>query len=474
MFTPKVVVPFSKSTFRLFRRVSLARPCLTRHHSTKEAFKQLLQRAVIQEVHPPENDKVAELLCTKQCVYCGFDPTADSLHVGNLLAIVLMLHMQRMGHDVIAVIGDSTAQLGDPSGRLTERDKMAEDVIEKNVAGLRYNLETVFANHAAHFWKPSKPNKTLSPLRIVRNSEWYLGHDVVGFLGTVGRNFRLGKMMSRTSVQQRLNSSEGISLAEFSYQVFQAYDWLHLYDNYKCRFQIGGGDQLGNIDSGHDLIKKTRSDVAYGLLVPLITAESGDKYGKSSGNAVWLDPRKTSPYDFYQFFLRLKDAEAVQLLKLFLFADLRELDALIEAQMRTPEKRVAQKRLAEDLTLLVHGEKGLELAKRASAVLFGGDAAAEALQHLKEEELHLIFGDAGFATLASEAGTTILDMAMKARLFPTINDAVRIITAGGLYINQCRVSTPDHVIVPGVHVLPSNYTLARVGKKNYYLIKWLV
>lgn len=474
MLSLKLFVPLSKSTLRLLRRSSLPRPCPTRNHSTKEAFKQLLQRAVIQEVHPPENEKVAELLTTKQCVYCGFDPTADSLHIGNLLAIVLMLHMQRMGHDIIAVIGDSTAQVGDPSGRLTERDKMAEDVIEKNVAGLCHNLETVFANHAAHFWKPSKPNKTLSPLRIVRNSDWYLGHDVIGFLGTIGRNFRLGKMMSRTSVQQRLNSSEGISLAEFSYQVFQAYDWLHLYDKYKCRFQIGGGDQLGNIDSGHDFIKRMRSDVAYGLLVPLVTSETGDKYGKSSGNAVWLDPRKTSPYDFYQFFLRLKDSEAVQFLKLFLFADMRELDALIETQMRTPEKRVAQKRLAEDLTLLVHGEKGLELAKRASAVLFGGTAATEALQRLKEEELHLIFGDASFATLASEAGTTILDMAMKARLFPTMSDAIRIITAGGLYINQCRVSTPDHVIVPGVHVLPNNYTLARVGKKNYYLIKWLV
>ncbi|KAL3236871.1 hypothetical protein MRX96_022126 [Rhipicephalus microplus] len=174
------------------------------------------------------------------------------------------------------------------------------------------------------------------------------------------------------------------------------------------------------------------------LLVPLITAESGDKYGKSSGNAVWLDPRKTSPYDFYQFFLRLKDAEAVQLLKLFLFADLRQLDSLIEAQMRTPEKRVAQKRPC----------------RRSHATCSRGE---------------------GFrAGETCQCGLTILDMAMKARLFPTINDAVRIITAGGLYINQCRVSTPDHVIVPGVHVLPSNYTLARVGKKNYYLIKWLV
>ncbi|XP_077490114.1 tyrosine--tRNA ligase, mitochondrial [Amblyomma americanum] len=472
MFSTKLLVSFLK-TSRFLRR-SLLPAYRLRNYSSKQAFKQLLQRAVIQEVFPPENEKVADLLASKQCVYCGFDPTADSLHVGNLLAIMLMLHMQRMGHDVIAVIGDSTAQIGDPSGRLTERDKMAEDVIEKNVAGLRYNLETVFENHAAHFWKPSKPGKTLSPLRIVRNSDWYLGHDVIGFLGTIGRNFRLGKMMTRTSVQQRLNSSEGISFAEFSYQVFQAYDWLHLYDQYKCRFQIGGGDQLGNIDSGHDLIRRTRSDVAYGILVPLVTAETGDKYGKSAGNAVWLDPRKTSPYEFYQFFLRLKDAEAVQFAKLFLFADQHELDNIIETQMRTPEKRAAQKRLAEDLTLLVHGERGLELAKRASAVLFGGTSANEALQRLREEELHLIFGDAAFVELQPEAGTTILDMAMKARLFPTTEDAVRIITAGGLYINQSRVSAPSHAIVPGVHVLPSNYTLARVGKKNYCLIKWRV
>lgn len=281
-------------------------------------------------------------------------------------------------------------------------------------------------------------------------------------------------MMSRTSVQQRLNSAEGLSFAEFSYQVFQAYDWLHLYDQHQCRFQIGGADQLGNIDSGHDLIRRTRSDVGYGILAPLVTAETGDKYGKTAGNAVWLDPRKTSPYEFYQFFLRLSDVEAVKFLKLFVFAEQPELDQLIETQMRTPEKRTAQKRLAEDLTLLVHGERGLSLARRASAVLFGGATAGEALQRLGEEELHLIFGDASFVQLAPEAGTTILDMAMKARLFPTTDDAKRIIAAGGLYINQSRVSTPSHVVVPGVHVLPNNYTLARVGKKNYCLIKWLV
>ncbi|CAN7939358.1 unnamed protein product, partial [Ixodes hexagonus] len=433
---------------------------------SKEAFRQLLQRGAIQEIFPPENDEVGKLFSSKQCIYCGFDPTADSLHVGNLLTIVLMIHMQRMGHDVIAVIGDSTAQIGDPSGRLTERDKMEDDVIERNVTGIRDNLEIIFGHHEEHFWKgdASKPSVTLSPLRIVRNSDWYNGQGVIPFLGTVGRHFRLGKMMSRTSVQQRLNTGEGISFTEFSYQMFQSYDWLYLYDKYKCRFQIGGGDQLGNIDSGHDLLRRTRTQTAYGILVPLITAETGDKYGKSAGNAVWLNPKKTSPYELYQFFMRLPDTEAVKFLRLFTFAEQTELDDLIEAQMKSPEKRVAQKRLARDMTLLVHGGRGLSLAQDATEILFGGLRADETLHRLDEEELRLIFGDAGFVRLAPEPGTTVLDMAMRARMFSREEDAVRIISAGGFYINQHRVSAPGNVIVPGIHVLPNNVTLARVGE----------
>ncbi|KAM7296034.1 tyrosine--tRNA ligase, mitochondrial [Ixodes scapularis] len=472
MFRLKLLIPIAKVT-RLLQIEARSRVRFQAY--SKEAFRQLLQRGVIQEVFPPENDEVGKLFSSKQCVYCGFDPTSDSLHVGNLLAIVLMIHMQRMGHDVIAVIGDSTAQIGDPSGRLTERDKMADDTIERNVAGIRDNLETIFINHEEHFWKDgaSKPSGELGLLRIVRNSDWYNGQGVIPFLGTVGRHFRLGKMMCRTSVQQRIRSGEGISFTEFSYQMFQSYDWLYLYDKYKCRFQIGGGDQLGNIDSGHDLLRRTRTQTAYGILVPLITAETGDKYGKSAGNAVWLNPRKTSPYELYQFFMRLTDTEAVKFLRLFTFAEQTELDNLIEAQMKSPEKRVAQKRLARDVTLLVHGERGLSLAQNATEILFGGSRADETLHRLDEEELRLIFGDAGFVQLVPEPGTTVLDMAMKARLFPSKEDAVRIISAGGFYINQHRVNAPSHVIVPGVHVLPNKITLARVGKKNYYLIKWI-
>ncbi|XP_064478425.1 tyrosine--tRNA ligase, mitochondrial-like [Ornithodoros turicata] len=437
---------------------------------SKDAFKQLLQRGVIQEVMPPDNEEVLNLFASKQCIYCGFDPTADSLHVGNLLAIVLMLHMQRMGHEVVAVIGDCTAQIGDPSGRLTERDQMEQKIIEKNVAGLRDNLEAVFKHHEQHFWKREHQ---LIPLRIVKNSEWYNGQSVVPFIGAVGRHFRLGKMMTRTSVQQRLNSGEGISFAEFSYQMFQSFDWLYLYDKYNCRFQIGGGDQLGNIDSGHDFVKRTRTKDVYGILTPLVTAETGDKYGKSAGNAVWLNAEKTTPYDFYQFFFRLSDKEAIKFVKLFTFTTQKELDGIIEKQMSEPEKRAAQKLLARDMTLLVHGDSGLSLAKNASEVLFGSKPE-EALQTLEEQDLRLIFGKASYAQLAMEPGTTVLDMAMEAKLFPTKEDALRIIDAGGLYINQRRVSAPSHVLVPGVHVLPNKMTLARVGKKNYCLIKWLM
>ncbi|KAG0417673.1 hypothetical protein HPB47_005436, partial [Ixodes persulcatus] len=393
-------------------------------------------------LHASFSDEVGKLFSSKQCVYCGFDPTSDSLHVGNLLAIVLMIHMQRMGHDVIAVIGDSTAQIGDPSGRLTERDKMADDAIERNVAGIRDNLETIFINHEEHFWKDdtSKPTGELGLLRV----------------------------------QQRIRSGEGISFTEFSYQMFQSYDWLYLHDKYKCRFQVRAETtSRGRRDRREQSLRRPRKNgeafVCYGILVPLITAETGDKYGKSAGNAVWLNPRKTSPYELYQtptivaVFMRLTDTEAVKFLRLFTFAEQTELDNLIEAQMKSPERRVAQKRLAQDITLLVHGERGLSLAQNATEILFGGSRADETLHRLDEEELRLIFGDAGFVQLAPDPGTTVLDMAMKARLFPSEEDAVRIISAGGFYINQHRVNAPSHVIVPGVHVLPNNLTLARVA-----------
>lgn len=262
-----------------------------------------------------------------------------------------------------------------------------------------------------------------------------------------------------------------MSFTEFTYQALQAYDWLYLYDNYECTIQIGGSDQMGNLVSGHDLISKVHDKRVTGLTVPLITTEAGNKFGKTAGNAVWLNSNKTSPFDFYQFFIRTKDSEVEKYLKLFTFYPVKDIDKIMEAHWVKPEKRHAQKKLAEKITLLVHGQSGLESAHRTTDALYGGKP--EALAEMTPEELETIFKSAASTSLVLSPGTSILKMAMDAGCFRDESDARRIISAGGLYVNLSRVNNPDLVLIPGAHILPNGITLLRVGKKNYYLIKWL-
>lgn len=278
-------------------------------------------------------------------------------------------------------------------------------------------------------------------------------------------------MLNKTSVQSRLQSEQGLSFTEFTYQIFQAYDWLHLLQNYDCRFQIGGSDQMGNIMSGHELISRTSKKEVFGLTLPLITNEEGDKFGKSAGNAIWLDKNKTSEFVFYQFFVRLSDAETENLLKLLTFIPIFEVEDMIEKHRRNPELREAQKKLAHNLTLLVHGEEGLKKALVVSDALYSGDV--HALGELKPQEVPQLFSGASYAELRMEPGTTMIKAAMQVKCFPTEMDALRIITAGGFYINQKRSTNPSEMLTPDIHILPNGISLFRVGKKNYYIVKWL-
>ncbi|KAM7397030.1 hypothetical protein PAMP_020029 [Pampus punctatissimus] len=324
----------------------------------------LNKRGVLKDSFPENaaQDHLPQLLQSgAQTVYCGFDPTADSLHVGNLLAIIGLLHFRSAGHHVLAVLGGATAQIGDPSGKTTEREPLSADAAEANTRRIRESIQTIFSNHELHFHDRSRK---LGTVTVLNNLSWYKDWGVVGFLSEAGRYFRMGTMLSRHSVQSRLKSEDGMSLTEFTYQVFQAYDFHHLNQIYGCKIQLGGTDQLGNLMSGHEFIRKVSGEEVYGLTIPLVTSSVGDKLGKTAGNAVWLNRDKTSPFELYQFFLRQPDASVEEYLRLFTFLPLAEVERLMEQQREDPGKRLAHKRLAAEVTKLVHGKEGLESAKR--------------------------------------------------------------------------------------------------------------
>ncbi|CAH2002063.1 unnamed protein product [Acanthoscelides obtectus] len=441
---------------------------LHRYYSNRNILK-LKERGMFQDIFPEAAaNTVTDLMnSSPKTVYGGFDPTADSLHVGNLLVLVNLLHWQRGGHKAIALVGGATAKIGDPSGKNTEREEMATNIIDCNIEGLYSNIKQIFENHEKYIWKDKDKLKSV---KIVNNDEWYSQIKAVDLIGGIGRHLRMGTLLSRTSVQSRLQSPTGMSYTEFSYQLFQAYDWLHLYRAHNCIFQVGGNDQMGNIMSGHELISRVCDKPVYGLTVPLITSEMGNKFGKTAGNAVWLSPEKTSPFTFYQFWMRQPDSEVEKLLKLFTFDPMGAISDLMRRHREEPELRIPQRRLAEQVTLLVHGEKGLKIAQRASDALYEG--SVEAIGQMKSNEMIHLFSGATVIEMLPEAGQTILDIAMKAGCFATKSDAIRIITAGGFYINQQRTNNPNEVFNFNIHRLSNNISLIRVGKKNYYIIKW--
>lgn len=407
----------------------------------------------------------------QQSIYAGFDPTADSLHVGNLLVIMGLIHCQRAGHRPIALVGGATGLIGDPSGRKTERNQLGETVIETNLKAIEQQLRRVFENHENCLWDSKKQKLPLAPLIIVNNADWYADLQLIDFVANMGRHFRMGSMLSRSSVQSRLESEDGMSFTEFTYQIFQAYDWLHLLRRHNCCFQMGGSDQTGNLMTGHELISRVeRKREVFGLTLPLVTTEEGDKFGKSVGNAVWLDGNKTSPFALYQFFLRMPDSEVEKLLKLFTFIPLPQVEQLMREHTKEPEKRKAQTLLAEDVTLLVHGESGLKQAERVTNALYKGNV--EGLAELNLSEIQQTFQGATMVNLLTEPGMSILELAMKAKCFPTETDAVRIINAGGFYVNQKRVQNIAEVLTTGVHILRNGISLLRVGKRNFYIVRW--
>ncbi|XP_029455896.1 tyrosine--tRNA ligase, mitochondrial [Rhinatrema bivittatum] len=464
----------SRLGFRQLAR-ALGRPVLSpaRHESrSRDLLTALSERGLIQDVFPSERGvgslQLPELLQGgAQTVYCGFDPTADSLHVGHLPALLALLRFQRAGNHAIALIGGATARIGDPSGRALEREPLPPQQLATNVRALRESLYRICNNQDLLDGEACGGGS----LTVLDNAAWYGERAVVEFLATVGHYFRMGPLLSRQSVRSRLQSPEGMSLSEFVYQVFQAYDFYYLHQRYDCKIQLGGSDQLGNIATGYEFIQRVTGQAVFGITLPLITSTAGDKLGKSAGNAVWLNREKTSPFEFYQFFVRQQDSCVERFLKIFTFLPLPEIKHIMDMHSKEPEKRGPQKRLAAEVTKFVHGREGLESAKRCTNALY--QSSVDALEAMCDQELQEIFREAPFMELMLEPGTTVLDVCHKASAIPDGARGFAMITDGGVSINHHKVKNPHEVLVLGQHILKNGLSLLKIGKKNLYVIKWL-
>jgi len=427
---------------------------------------------MLEDVFPKESvHSLVSVLQASQptTVYAGFDPTAPSLHVGNLLVLTSLLHFHRAGHQVVILLGGATARIGDPSGKNSEREELGDAVIDNNLLGIRENIERVFRNHEQLFW--SEGRGELKDIVIVDNSDWYRKMNIIDFLASVGRNLRMGRMLGRTSVKSRVESEAGLSLTEFTYQAFQAYDWLHLLRGRNCRLQLGGKDQLGNIVAGQEMISKSGEErEVWGVTVPLIVNEEGSKFGKSAGAPVWLSPALTSPFSLYQFLLRLADSQMENMLSYFTFLSDAQLEEELESHRSQPELRAAQSCLARQVTLLVHGQEGLDMALKTTNILYHQDL--QTLASLSLDQARDIFNGAPFLQRLFSPGLSVLDLANKVGCFRTERDALRIIRAGGFSINMVKVQNTEEVLTHGKHIMANGLTLIRVGKKNYYIVEW--
>lgn len=413
----------------------------------------LRERGLFEDVTSPTARDALASPCT---VYAGFDPSSESLQVGNFVTIMVLVHFQRCGHRVIAVAGGATGLIGDPSGKASERPLLSAEEVERNLDGIRDEL--------SRFLDFDHPT---APAAIANNHDWLKEFSFLDFLRDVGKHFRMGAMLGKESVRARLNSDAGMSFTEFSYQMLQAYDFLHLYDDSACTVQVGGSDQWGNITAGVDLIRKLRGAEAFGITFPLVCDSNGQKFGKSEGNAVYLDHRKTSYYDFYQFFLRTADADVVRFLKIFTLLPLEEIAELEKQVQSQPEKRAAQSRLAEEVTRAVHGAHGLAVAQQATAVLFG-----EPMEGLQAEDLLRVFANVESSELARDQveGAFVVDLAAQAGLCRSKGDARRLIQNGGCYLNNRRVAGID-ATVSDADIVDGRVVVLRSGKKTYHLLK---
>jgi tyrosyl-tRNA synthetase len=425
-------------------------------------IKELTWRGMIHTMMPGTEEQLNKEMTT---AYLGIDPTADSLHIGHLCGVMMLRHFQRCGHKPLALIGGATGMIGDPSGKSAERNLLDEATLRHNQEAIKRQLSKFLD------FDSDAPNRA----ELVNNYDWTKNVTFLEFAREIGKHITVNYMMAKDSVQKRLNGEarDGLSFTEFTYQLLQGFDFYTLYKDKGCKLQLGGSDQWGNITTGTELIRRKLGGEAFALTCPLITKADGGKFGKTESGNVWLDPERTSPYKFYQFWLNVSDADAEKYLKIFTFLTEEEIKALAEEHAADPGARPMQKRLAKELTVMVHSEKDYEAAVAASEILFS-NKAAEALHTLDERTLLDVFEGVPVFPIQRaelEAGIPILDLlAVKAQVFPSKGEARKMIQQGGTSINKEKVTDPAAVINTDA-LLGNKYIHVQKGKKNHFLLK---
>jgi tyrosyl-tRNA synthetase len=418
---------------------------------------ELTWRGLVQDIMPGTKEQLEKESTTG---YIGFDPTSDSLHIGSLVPILLLVHMQRAGHNPVALVGGATGMIGDPSGKTAERSLLSEEVLEKNLGGIKKQLEKYLDFDVM----------SSNPARLVNNYEWFKGMDFLGFIREVGKHITINYMLSKDSVKKRIEGEAGLSFTEFTYQLIQGYDFLWLYQHKNCKLQMGGSDQWGNITTGTELIRRKTGGEAFGVTCPLITKADGGKFGKTETGNIWLDAEKTSPYQFYQFWLNAADSDAEKWIRIFTFLDKEEIEDLIEEHKTEASKRSLQKRLAQEITFFIHGEEEYQKAIETTEKLFTQQNAST--ESLSAEDLENMEGivNVQYAMSNLQSGIDLVSFLTDTSIFPSKSEARKMIQNGGVSINRKKVDNLQ-LTVDSSTLLHQKYLLVQKGKKNYYLVK---
>lgn len=419
-------------------------------------IEELQWRGLIQDIIPGTEEQLSKELTTG---YVGFDPTSDSLHIGSLVPIILLMHLQKAGHQPIALVGGATGMVGDPSGKSEERNMLSMEQIELNVQGIRGQLA-----HFLHF-----DDGTKNAAKLVNNYDWFKDISFLDFIRDVGKFITVNYMLSKDSVQKRLET--GMSFTEFTYQLVQGYDFFYMHQNYGVKLQMGGSDQWGNIVTGTELIRKKSGGEAFAFTAPLIKKADGGKFGKTESGNVWLSANKTSPYIFYQFWLNTKDVDAIAYIKIFTFLPPQEIDKIIAQHEGDPGLRIVQKKLAEEVTKMVHSQTDFEFAVAASQILFSNDTA-NALRTLTEQQLLEVMDGVPTFNFAKENilnGHNLVNLLSETGIFPSKSEAKKMIQSGGVSLNKIKLTDIDFLVSKD-DLLNDKYLLIQKGKKHYHLI----